>query len=73
MLRAYIRWLACLRGVVGESTGRTHDHLPKRSDGTGGTPANPNENGGKRSISQCQNIMKVAPTRRAWKTVNLGA
>ena len=33
MLRAYIRWLACLGGVVEESTGRTRDHLPKRSDG----------------------------------------
>src|SRR3954465_7283220 len=44
MLEAYIRRLACLGGVVEESTGRTHDHLPKRSDGTGGTPAKPNDN-----------------------------
>ena len=34
-------------GVVEESTGRTHDRLPKRSDGIGGTPAKPNDKLGK--------------------------
>jgi len=48
MLEAHIRWLACLRGrkVVEESTERTRDRSPKRSDGTGGTPAKPNDNRG---------------------------